>query len=371
MTSTLIKQIPATNNLVIHATDKTWQLKRANADSAIVIATGQGLRYSSGYARVRRLPDSATLTPPDLAQVVLGWDTTDSHWRLGLILSEELSATRDSKWCELATWDDPDATLYVDIATQAAQALSTILSVPIRIIPADQPAQTTTPTTLLPLPIKLGDWRLEATSNQGLAFIREPHWIRQRYQQALWYFFWALVYITISALTLTQNLALPNAGTLIPNPQWLPYIGLVTGVILVLRSVYVIWRNGREARRIEISSQDKYLRAYNNKKLLWEKNGHDILSVYVSEAISKSLQDRVTDYSELNLHLGSGEFVHLLRYEEKLSHDEMPIPPHMPSPTKDAIIPLSRQSAFTRFQVAGIYISELLGHSQAWYDLRQ
>jgi hypothetical protein len=412
----MTQEISANNNLSIIIHPQHWQLKRTTAEGALVIATAEGVRYSASFAQTRRLPANIPLTSVDITQVTIGWEARDEAWHLGFVLVPAIAEQRASRWCELAMWHDPERNLHQELAQQAGRTLANLLQVNFYEAPlsddnlpeANTPEITTSANGLAPqtasditpdttpdsfvttmadanippsssapeiplpeLPLSLGDWRIEREANSlAVQLIREPRWHRQQLLQASWSFLWALIYAIVSILTLTSEIALPSAGTLIPNPQILPIIGLITAFVLLLRSLYLLWRRPRVTQRIVIDPQSQTISAHNTAREQWRRNTNDVLSVYVSEIISKKQSDRTTEHGEIHLHLGTGNFIFLLQQGDKLNHDDLPEPHEVIERQKSGIQPLSSATAFSTLQIAGLYLSKALGDTPVWYDMR-
>lgn len=427
-------EIAVDNDLSILIDERHWRLKRKYADGVLVLATPDGVRYSDGFADARRLPRGVTLKGGgDILRVVLGWEARDKAWHLGVIVSPALAEARRSRWCALASWRDVTGMAHQSIAQQSGEALATIIGADLHVIPVEKPiadeaiAQQTsdqadtvedvtkipslymedTPTKPIPpgtlpvsapvadaqrtsvdaldveevtdeavpppplpaLPLSLGDWRLVHEEGK-LTFLRERRWRRQKYQQIAWNFFWALVYLVISALTLVSDLTLPSTGTLIPNPQILPYMGLVIGFGLVLMALYRVFSFGRQPQRIIVSRDGNHIEAWHGGRRLWACPVHDVLSVYVSEIVSKKTHDKTSEHGEINLHLGMGRFKFLLKQGDKLSNETMPDPPIAPERNQSGVVMLERQRMFTALQASGLYLAEAIGNVPTWYDMR-
>ena len=125
------------------------------------------------------------------------------------------------------------------------------------------------------LPLHLGMWRLRAADDKGevegeLRLLREQRWLQGRLRQIAWYALWTAIYLWVSIATINSDLGLPIAGTLIPNPAWLPYLGLVVAVLLMLaiaRQIVIILR---EPDTLLIQPWERSVGAWRGNKQLWK-----------------------------------------------------------------------------------------------------
>ena len=367
----VMSQISAAENISIQIENDRWQLVYGNPPVPIVLASVDGVRYRASFGRSRRLPESGNLERQQILQVVIGWQQSDESWHLGLILNAELAATRNSRWCELASWPDPAVTVFDEVAHEAGQALARVLDVPLHVVPA-QPVAPPPPPPLPALPLQLGMWTLEPVPGNNaslLQFRRESRWAFQRLMRILWYAFWALVYFALSAATLLSDLALPNAGTLLPDSRLLPMIGLATGVLLVLIIIQNLWQTSRAVTHILLDTSAQTLSAMRGKKQLWHLKGVDALSVYVTEVVKRRPGDKDTEHGELNLHLGSGKFRFVLEQGEAIS-SALSLREQESRKREEEVRLLTRENAQSSLQTAALYLAEGLGKLPTWYDRR-
>jgi hypothetical protein len=365
-----MNQISAADNHIIHATHGRWRLLQG--ERPLAEATPQGLRYGSRFAATRRLASNGILDREDISQVVLGWQHTDEAWHLGLILAPALANERGSRWVELIYWPDPDINVFEDLAKQCGQLLANALDLPFYAIPP-QPYVPTTPERVLPeLPLSFGDWTMKRASADKRQFVleRSQSWLTRKYSRVFWNILWLAIYLAVSLGTIFADIALPNTGTLMPNPQWLPYIGLATGVLLVCIILYHIWEIMRLPNRFFINGTDGTVSAWKNNALRWQVGVYDIQSLYVSEAVDKDEAPPATKYGELNLHLGGGDFKFLVSHPEPEDNTNIDHPFGKITRSDDAIRELNRENAHTNLQIAAVFIAEALGGIALWYDLR-
>ena len=230
------------NSLVDYSPDR-WRLIQVYDTDApkLIVEAKRGLpfRYNGYFAVSRDLPETGEIQLADLGQVVLGWSNETNSWQLGLTLSPELSLARSSRWFELLRFTNPDADAHEGAAAQLGAALADTLGIPFSSTTPLTMEPEPEPIPLEPLPLDLGLWRLEEAPHlQGgdgeMRLIREKRWLRAKQRQIAWYGVLTLVYLWVSIATLTSDLGLPIAGTLIPNPAWLPYLGIVVAVLLLL-----------------------------------------------------------------------------------------------------------------------------------------
>jgi hypothetical protein len=377
-----LAQVSAADNHIIEFNASNWQLR--NGDSAPMVHADQsGLRYNSHFAMTRRLPATGVMPTPDLIQVVVGWQQSDEAWHMGVVLSPEQAEIRGSRWCEMAHWPDPDRSTFEELAQQSAQGLANALNLPYRFVqprPATPPAP---PPPLPELPLSAGWWTLESVeainaANYGfhphpaqMVFLRAARWKRQKYTRMMWYTFWTVIYIALSSATLTSDLALPNAGTLLPDPHVLPYLGFVIAAGLMLLVFYQFYRANAEPELILIDPIQRSISAWRGKHQHWLRGAQDIQSVYVSEIVKKRSEDLTSEHGEINLHLGSGHFQFVLQQGETENRALHRQPTDEKGRRTEEVVQLTRFTVASDLQAMGLYIAEALATEMpCWYDRR-
>ena len=219
-------------------------------------------------------------------------------------------------------------------------------------------------------------WRLqpadEADAGQGeLRLLREKRWLRGRLRQIAWYGLWIVIYLWVSIATLTSELGLPIAGTLIPNPAWLPYLGLVVAGLLVLAIARQIMIILREPDALLIQPWERSVGAWRGNKQLWKVKSGSIQSVYASEIVKKRGRRPTLLHGEINLHLLDGSFLSLLIDREKIVDALLPgSDPIAEKKRPEGVLALEPAEATTALQAAAIHIGISLGELPVWYDRR-
>ena len=364
------------NSLVDYSPDR-WRLIQVDdpATPKLVVEAKAGLpfRYSGYFAVSRDLPESGEILEADLGQVVLGWSNESNSWQLGITLSPEISLARSSRWFELLRLTNADASAHEATAVQLGAALANTLGIPFASTAplAIEPELEPEPITLEPLPLHLGLWRLERGIEGELKLAREKRWLRAKQRQIAWYGLLTVVYLGVSIATLTSELGLPIAGTLIPDPALLPYLGIVVAVLLLLAIARLLLIILREPNSIVINPYEKTISAGRGEQQLWKVNAGGIQSIYVSEVVKKRGRKPTVLHGEINLHLLDGRFMPILVDNEKivdallvgrdaLAEKERPTDVHVLEP--DAVS--------TALQAAALHIGECLGELPVWYDRR-
>lgn len=357
-------QIMTAENQVIEFSSDTWRLSLLSEDqeprTVAEASTGRNLRYNSHFANRLRLPEGA-LPNDQIKQVIVGWSDADQGWHLGLLLEQDLSQSRGSRWCELAHWTQADAAP----AQQAGNALANILGLSFRLI-EPTPSPEAEVRALPAPPLQFGIWSL-VREGETLAFHRAARWMQSRVWRVVWYSFWAVVYLALSIATLTTKLALPNSGMLLPDPKILPYLGIAAAVVIigiVLKTLYDIFT---EAGKIVINPQTQTVTGMSGSRQVWEKSAAEVQAVYVSQVLTQRGNKRTLHHAELNLHLISGKFFNLLVQEREEERTEQ----RATSDTlREEITPLTAQEVDTDLQAAGVYLAKALGDLPCWYDQR-
>jgi len=390
-----VTNVSAADNLQIDYSPQTWQLR--NGDQApMVYADANGLHYNERFASTRRLPSTGVLADGQALQVIAGYQRGDESWHLGVILDAPLTESRGSRWCELAHWPDPDTTTFVDVVQSAGRGLATVLNVPFRLVeprsgdaaaPVRPSVSVTSvapvvstpvvPSTPLPnLPLKAGLWTLqradEVVPNTGadkqedrLVFVRSKVWANRYYRRMIWHSIWAIIYLWVSLMTIRGDTALPNAGTIVPDPHILPYMGVVIAFGFVLSVFYQAYRLRRDPNMIVVDPAQRTISAWRGNHQRWSRSTSDAQALYVSETMRQRPAQRNIDHGELNLYSDVGGFSHIL-----LQGDPEPeAAPLTKEPRREFVEPLTHHETSTSLQAMGLYVAQALG-LPAMYDRR-
>ena len=330
-----METVAAAENLTIEMTPDSWRLYVDDLHGAheLLDAVPDGrLRYSQAFADSRRLPAGGTLANANVEHILLGWSPSDEAWHLGLLLAPQLAGLRDSRWCELAHWPDPDQSAFRELAENSGLALASVAGRPFRLIEPEAPApvavereplfeeETPAPAEIpLPrLPLEFsGDWSLETGTTGMLQLVRNPRVARAALRRSLWYAFWTAVYVTLLV-------ASHFSGIAPPGQPWIPPLALLSALALLA----LIARNQRRFRNSPdlyiFDSYQMQIRARRGSRVLWSKRVAQIQSLYVTE-VRKKRRGGAPVYAELNLHLSNGRFEHLMQSRQLrlLTRDSM------------------------------------------------
>lgn len=363
-------QISAAENHIIQVMDGRWRLLYQERPTAE--ATANGLRYGNRFGSSRRLPGEKLLRTEDIQQVVLGWQRTDEAWHLGLILAPPIAEERGSRWCEMVYWPDPEVHIFQELAQQTGEHLARTLNVPFRVIPPRQMEAAPQPRPLPELPLHFGLWTMEYASADKRRFVikRSTRWELRQYGRIAWYVLWMFVYLGLSLLTLFSDLALPNAGTLLPDPHWLPYLGLGIVVLLVALILWNFVTILRKPNSIFVDGVRGTISAWKNRRIVWQIPANEIQSIYVSEIVKRREAPPATEYGEINLHLGGGKFHFVLDQEDPEDNAHTPQPGETIQYKDTDLHELTQDNVYTDMQVANLYIAGTLGIHTTWHDLR-
>lgn len=364
------------NSLVDYSPDR-WRLIQVDdavkPKLVVEAKTGLPFRYNGYFAVSRDLPESGEILQADLGQVVLGWSNESSSWQLGVTLSPEISLARSSRWFELLRFTNADAGAHEAAAIQLGTALAETLGIPFASTAshAIEPEPEPEPIVLEPLPLDLGLWRLERGIEGELRLERKVRWLRARQRQIAWYGLLIIVYLWVSLATLTSELGLPIAGTLIPNPAWLPYLGVVVAVLLLLAIARLLLLILREPNAIIINPYEKTVSAARGQRLFWKVNAGGVQSIYASEVVKKRGRKPTVLHGEINLHLLDGRFMPILVDKEKIV--EPLLVGRDPAADKERstdVHVLEPDAVSTALQAAALHIGVCLGELPVWYDRR-
>jgi len=362
--------IRADNDITIELLPTSWTLVRNEGISGgrtLFAAEQNGeIRYAADFATSRKLPVDG-LPADAVRQVLLGWSPRLSAWQLGFLFSSNFADQRGSRWLELARWYDPDGTRHSLTANRAGSALARVMSLHFKVIaPRLDDQEVATPPKPLPdLPLSIGDWALEREGDD-LLLARQGSWTRTRIQRIVWYGFWILAYTAVSILSLTVKLGLPNAGTLLPLPHLLPFMGLLVVVALLYLLIKNILELVRTPSRMRVSSATHEISALRGDSVIWTLAGRKVMGVYVSEVAQQRRMKRLLQHTEINLMMNAeGDFTHVLASEK-----EQEVAVHVELRKDGAIEPLLQNDVQTPAQAAALYIAQALGDLPSYLDQR-
>ena len=372
-------RIAVSENALVDYSHDRWrliQLDEASKPRLLLEAkAGAPLRFSGYFAVSRDLPEAGQILKADLGQVLLGWSSESGSWQLGITLSPEVSLARASRWFEVLRLAHPDASVHEATASELGKALARTLDIPF--VSSQQDLEATPvpePAPLVALPLELSMWRLQPAKSQGadeseLELRRDQGWLRGRLRQIAWYGLMTAVYLWVSIATLTSELGLPIAGTLIPNPAWLPYLGIVVAAMLLLAIMRQAWIILREPDAIMVKPREQAIIAWRGGQLLWKVKAGNVQSIYASEVVKKRGRRHTVLHGEINLHLLDGSFKPLLIDPDKLSDGLLPgVDPQSEQLREEGLRALEPAEAATALQGVAGHIALALGDLPLWHD---
>lgn len=375
-------EITASNNLKVDYSYDRWRLiRQTDGEEPKLIAEvrpDSDFRYDKFFATTRQLPATGEIPKTDISQIVLGWSYETDAWQLGMTLSPRLASDRNSRWCELVRFVDPDLSVHEYEARVVGQALADVMGKPFHNVPPTA-APEPEPAPLPDLPLTVGIWKLERvmtseglTSREGeVHLIRDKSWVSEKIRKIAWYLLWVVVYLWVSIATLTHELALPNAGTLLPDPHILPYLGIGVAILLVGLIIQQLHQLRTYPDNFIISPYERTITARRGRHVRWKTSANSIQSVYASEVVKRREKKPTVYHSELNLHLVNGSFQRVLVEDEKLTEATLPDVDELGYKQHgEGVIPLDTHTVSTRLQAFCLHIAECLGDLPAWYDLR-
>ncbi len=375
--------VAAAENLSIEMKADAWRLLYSDLRGSLeLLSVGPDgvLRYPAVFADTRRLPAGGTLAGSHVDHVLLGWSPGDQAWHLGLLLTPPLAALRDSRWCELAHWPDPDQEDFRDLAERSGQSLSAVTGRPFRLIEPDAPESPDVerepvfeesapdpeevPLPRLPLNFS-NDWVLETGTGGMLQLVRSPAVARRTVRRVLWYAFWALVFVFLIVGNHFGGIAQPARPLNLPHPLTLPLLaGLSTLVLLALIVRNLIGhRNSPDI--LVFDSYQRQLRARHGGRVLWSKRAGQIQSIYVTELLRKQRRAAAAPFhAELNLHLSSNRYQHLLQSREPRQISREPVA------TEAGVSELRSWHCSTNTQAVALHVAQSL-ELPVWLDRRK
>ena len=372
-------RIAVSENALVDYGENRWRLIQLDEDATptllVEVRAGKNFRYDEYFATTRALPPLGEVAAHDIGQVVLGWSDEEAAWQLGMTLSPDLSFTRSSRWFEVLRFANLDAE---QAARQVGQALADMLGRPF-VASSPEMADEPESMSLVDLPLDLGTWQVHGqrqsdeakTKGRALRLIRTPSWLNAKVRGIAWYGVLAAVYAWVSLSTLGSDLALPNAGTLIPDPSLLPYLGLVVFILLLLQIIRQLWHIQHEPDTLLIDAADQSISALRGDHTLWQVGADRVQSVYASELVKKRGKRSIIFHGEINLHLVDGKFRRVLMEIDKRSDSLLPgidVQKDKQRPAGVSILPAD--SVATALQAAALHIAIALGDLPVWYDRR-
>jgi len=371
-------RIAVSDNMLVDYSEDRWRLIQLDAAAAptllVEVKAGRSFRYDDDFGNRRALPPLGEVAPRDIGEVVLGWSEEEAAWQLGMTLAPDLSFSRSSRWFEVLRIDDADQSRSQRTVQQIGLALADVLGKPfVASTPGDAMAAPE-PIPLIDLPLDLGDWILGARTKADqseLQFARDRRWIRARYRQIAWYGLLAAFYAWVSITSLIHELALPNAGTLIPDPSLLPYLGIGVSLLLLVMIALQVKKIMGEPDTLVISADKQSVNALRGGGLRWQVDAGAVQSVYASELVKKRGRRPVVFHGEINLQMIDGSFRRLLVEDDKRADALLPgcdavIEKNRPS----GVSVLEPDAVATALQAAAVHVAVCLGDLPVWYDRR-
>ncbi len=357
-----VQFIRAAHNLTIEVGPGSWRLLNGSgatgvSESAIALCAGdpEGLTCSPGFSRARQIPGDGRLVPADVARVVVGWAPESANWHLGLLLSAHLDSSTRLRWCGLASWPSGPAEDFSVPARKAGEALANLIARPLHVVPppAAQPdpfvdtqaLQPTSPVkTLDPAggirapvraepapypptpaaapvrapavpaipvlppadpPYQLDEWVM-ASTKKGYAWRRRESWVLFTALRVVAFLAMGLVFIILGTAMQTTVLAKVN-------PAWLPGLGILVGVLLVVLSVrYMRVLLTAVTVRIDTTRREVICQGRTSRRVRWRVSFDAINYVLLTQSPARA-QGRVDAdgtapiMQDIWLHVAEGE----------------------------------------------------------------
>lgn len=401
----------STDSLVDYSDDR-WRLVQFDQDAKprllVEVRSGQNFRYDDYFGATRALPPLGEVAAGDIGEVVLGWADEEAAWQLGMTLSQDLSFSRSSRWFEILRFDR-DAE---DDAKSVGQALADVMAKPF--VVSSSPPDELQSMPLAALPLDLGIWRLQAEGGEdgasarhgSLRFTRDSAWIKAKMRLVAWYGLLAAVYAWVSLASLTSDLGLPIAGTLIntvlgsvvplfdslapataepglltdiisgfssaiTDPRLLAYLGLGVFVLLLLQVMRQLWLIQSEPDTLLIDNDERSISAWRGDDRRWRIAADEVQSVYASELVKWRGKGITVFHGEINLQLRDGAFRTVVVEDDK--RNDALLTGMDAAAEKDrpaGVFPLPAAEAATALQAAAVRVAAVLGDLPVWSDRR-
>ena len=371
-------RIAVSDNMLVDYSEDRWRLIQLDAAAAPTllaeVKAGRSFRYDDEYGNRRALPPLGEVAARDIGEVVLSWSDEEAAWELGMTLAPDLSFSGTSRRFEVLRVADPDQSRSERTIQQIGMALADVLGKPFATSAPGDALPAPEPIPLIELPLDLGTWTLQEQTQKGegdLLFARHRRWLFARYRQIAWYGLLAAFYAWVSVATLNHQLALPNAGTLIPDPSLLPYLGIGVALLLLLLIALQFKQVLQKPDTFKISADDREVCALRGNAMRWRVNADAVQSVYASELVKKRARKPIVYHGEINLKMVDGSFRRLLVESDK--HEDALLPGCDAAFEKNrmpGVAVLEPEAVATGLQAAAVHIAACLGGLPVWYDRR-
>ena len=160
---------------------------------------------------------------------------------------------------------------------------------------------------------------------------------------------------------------------MLPNPEYLPYIGLATAALLAGMALYLLYRLRTTPNRILIDGETHQVAGLRGEKERWTKSGNNLCDVYTTQVVKEKRDKRTIYHGEINLRQTNGDFYCLLQNpdqeEEKIPVDKT-ADGKKAVESEDMISALTPWDTLSNLQAAGLHIAKTLGDMPCWYDRR-
>lgn len=333
--------ISAENQLQISYSAESWQLISTELDTPTTLlqATPEGLFAHPVFVQARNLP-SATLSPAQIARIILGYAPENEAWRLGMLLLENTGTKLDTlsmQWCELAHWKT--GTYINGDMRVASQSLARLINRPFQFIEphtktrvpafADPETQVasgmvsedkdkTIDLPLVPLqklPITVKDTRLVLTG-EGIMFERATSWWLRSFVRMI-------VYAVVFVLFIILAIGSQSNGFAGVEPEWLPTAGIGIAVVIFAN---LLWLGNKLLRAsnvvIDTHRREIYSQGIIFPFVNWRVAFDEIDFIVLSQTPAKS-QGRPTRDAPMNIeqdvwiHAANGDkFYEILSVED-------------------------------------------------------
>ncbi len=279
-----MEAIPAAHDLKIEFSADSWRLVSTEllSPTTLVDASPEGITTHPVFRAARAL-SSATISPGQVGRVILGWAPENEAWRLGVLLIDGAAGVQDTiqmQWCELAAWPKPTHDTDLETLKFVGQSLARLMGRPFQLVgpstpsrvaafqadllpdedaddnstptklDADTPIATSRPKPptvesvavvvnvpdihLRPLPITFADWHLRRIG-VGMVWQRPRSWWLINMVRLGGILLATILFFVLSIGSLTRGLASVE-------PDWLPFLGMGMGAILMLALGRLLWQ---------------------------------------------------------------------------------------------------------------------------------
>lgn len=213
------------------------------------------------------------------------------------------------------------------------------------------------------------EWTFSRLSPQVLELRLNRPLARGAFWRTVWYMLWAVIFVLLSATSLTSGIAPPQ-------PEALIYGGFIAGGFLLITAIVTLIRGRQRINRIVADGTRREIVGLRGDTALWVLPVDTINALYISERVSRARPGkpgRLVHDGELNFLMHDGMFWHGAVFNGLDERVMLPLPPvnsdDASALNQEEVVPLDGHRALSSLAQAGLLIARSMGIA-ANYDQR-